>query len=87
MAMDASEIEQLIKARLPDAVISIQDTAGDRDHYAATIVSEAFRGKSRVQQHRKDLHLIIEAAARSGHTLPLAATHFPSRIDKKIPAN
>jgi stress-induced morphogen len=52
MPMDASEIERLIKAKLPDAVISIQDTAGDKDHYAATIVSETFRGKSRVQQHQ-----------------------------------
>ena len=52
MPMDASEIEHLIKARLPDAVITIQDTAGDKDHYAATIVSESFRGKSRVQQHQ-----------------------------------
>ena len=52
MAMDASEIERLIKAKLPDAVISIQDTAGDKDHYAATVVSEAFRGKTRVQQHQ-----------------------------------
>jgi stress-induced morphogen len=52
MPMDASEIERLIKAKLPDAVISIQDTAGDQDHYAATVVSETFRGKSRVQQHQ-----------------------------------
>lgn len=52
MAMDASEIEQLIKAALPDAKISIRDLAGDGDHYAAEIVSESFRGKNRVQQHQ-----------------------------------
>jgi stress-induced morphogen len=52
MAMDANEIERLIKARIPDAVVTIRDLAGDGDHYSATVVSEAFRGKSRVQQHQ-----------------------------------
>lgn len=57
MPMDASEIERLIKDKLPDADITIRDLAGDGDHYAATIVSEAFRGKTRVQQHQ----LVYEA--------------------------
>lgn len=52
MAMDASEIERRIKAAIPDARVSIRDLAGDGDHYAATVVSETFRGKSRVQQHQ-----------------------------------
>ena len=52
MAMQAPEIEALIKAALPDATVTIQDLAGDGDHYAAVVVSEAFRGKSRVQQHQ-----------------------------------
>ena len=52
MAMDATEIESLIKASIPDAQISIQDLAGDGDHYAATIISGAFVGKSRIQQHQ-----------------------------------
>jgi len=52
MAMDANEIERLIKEALPDATVSIQDLAGDGDHYAANIVSERFRGKSRIQQHQ-----------------------------------
>jgi stress-induced morphogen len=52
MPMDASEIERLIKQKLPDAQITIRDLAGDGDHYAAEIVSEAFRGKNRVQQHQ-----------------------------------
>ena len=52
MAMDAGEIERMIKAALPDAVVEIKDLAGDGDHYAATVTSEAFRGKSRVQQHQ-----------------------------------
>lgn len=52
MAMKAEDIESMIKAAFPDAQIEIKDLAGDGDHYAATIVSEAFRGKSRVQQHQ-----------------------------------
>ncbi|HWJ88348.1 MAG TPA: BolA family transcriptional regulator [Pelagibacterium sp.] len=52
MPMDAVEIESLIKQALPDATVDIRDLAGDGDHYAATVVSEAFRGKSRVQQHQ-----------------------------------
>lgn len=52
MAMDAHEIERLIRAHIPDARIEIRDLAGDGDHYAAMVVSEAFRGKSRVQQHQ-----------------------------------
>jgi stress-induced morphogen len=51
MAMDAA-IERLIKEGLPGAQVSIEDLRGDGDHYAATVVSEAFRGKSRVQQHQ-----------------------------------
>jgi len=52
MPMDANEIERLIKQKLPDAQVMIRDLAGDGDHYAAEIVSEAFRGKNRVQQHQ-----------------------------------
>lgn len=52
MPMDAAEIESLIKQALPDAKVDIRDLAGDGDHYAATVTSEEFRGKSRVQQHQ-----------------------------------
>jgi len=52
MAMDASEIERLIKAKLPDAEVTITDLAGDGDHYAANVVSASFLGKTRVQQHQ-----------------------------------
>ena len=59
MAMPANEIEALIKAALPDATVTIDDLAGDGDHYAATAVSEQFRGLSRVRQHQ-----IVYAALR-----------------------
>jgi stress-induced morphogen len=52
MPMQADEIERIIKASLPDAKVEITDLAGDGDHYAATVVSKAFKGKTRVQQHQ-----------------------------------
>jgi stress-induced morphogen len=52
MPMEASEIERMIKESLPDAEVFITDLAGDGDHYRAQVISEAFRGKSRVQQHQ-----------------------------------
>ena len=52
MAMDAGEIDTLIREALPDATVTITDLAGDGDHYAAHVVSSAFAGKSRVQQHQ-----------------------------------
>lgn len=52
MAMDAIEIETLIKDALPDAQVTIQDLRGDGDHYAAQVISSAFAGKTRVQQHQ-----------------------------------
>jgi stress-induced morphogen len=52
MPMDATEIERMIKAAIPDAQVTIRDLAGDGDHYSATVVSAAFRGKTRVQQHK-----------------------------------
>jgi len=52
MAMDAADITAMIKEALPDAVVTIDDLAGDGEHYAATVVSSAFKGKSRVQQHQ-----------------------------------
>ncbi|MGB3390565.1 MAG: BolA family transcriptional regulator [Pseudaminobacter sp.] len=52
MAMDPHEIERMIKEGIPDAKVTIRDLAGDGDHYAAEVVAESFRGKSRVQQHQ-----------------------------------
>ena len=52
MAMDPGEVERLIKAKLPDAKVTIRDLVGDGDHLSARVVSQAFRGKTRVQQHQ-----------------------------------
>ena len=52
MPMEQIEIEQLIKASLPDAQVEIIDLAGDNNHFSAHVISSAFEGKSRIQQHR-----------------------------------
>ncbi|ALG90577.1 MAG: BolA family transcriptional regulator [Confluentimicrobium sp.] len=52
MAMESQEIEHLIRARFPDAKITITDLAGDGNHWAAEVVDESFRGLNRVQQQR-----------------------------------
>jgi stress-induced morphogen len=52
MPMDAREIARLIKARFPDAAVTIKDLAGDGDHFAAHVVAKEFVGKTRVQQHK-----------------------------------
>ncbi len=52
MPMNANDIERMIREAIPDAQVTIRDLAGDGDHYAATVIAESFRGKSRVQQHQ-----------------------------------
>jgi stress-induced morphogen len=52
MAMGLKEIEKLIKEALPDAIVEIQDLAGDENHYSATITSSQFVGKSKIEQHK-----------------------------------
>ena len=52
MPMSAADIDRLIKAKFPDASVDLKDLAGDNDHWAAHVVSTAFKGKSRVQQHQ-----------------------------------
>ena len=52
MAINISEIEILIKQSIPDAIIEIKDLAGDNNHYSATIKSNVFAGKSKIEQHK-----------------------------------
>ncbi len=52
MAMAADEIEGMILAALPGAMVTITDLRGDGDHYAAHVISETFRGMPRVKQHQ-----------------------------------
>lgn len=78
MAMQARDIEQLIKAHIPDAQVTIQDLAGDGDHYAAKVVSEAFRGKSRLQQHQLVYAALKDEMGGVLHALALQ-TDVPDR--------
>lgn len=71
MAMDATEIEQLIKAALPDAQVTIEDLRGDGDHYAALVVSTAFKGKSRIQQHQMVYQALQGRMGSALHALSL----------------
>lgn len=77
MAMAAHDIEKLIKDRFPDASVAIDDLAGDGNHYAATVVSEAFRGKSRVEQHQMVYDALKGHMGGTLHALALK-THAPS---------
>ena len=52
MAMDLKEIENFIKEAMPDAIVEIQDLAGDGNHYSATVISSQFSGKSKIDQHK-----------------------------------
>jgi stress-induced morphogen len=78
MAMLASDIERLIKAEIPDAEVTIRDLAGDGDHYSAIVVSEAFRGKSRVQQHKLVYDALKGEMGGKLHALALQ-TGLPAR--------
>jgi stress-induced morphogen len=78
MAMSANDIERMIKAGIPDAEVTIRDLAGDGDHYAAVVVSETFRGKSRVQQHQLVYDALKGEMGGKLHALALQ-TGLPAR--------
>ena len=70
MPMSGEEIVSRIKAALPDAIVELRDLAGDGDHWAATITTSAFAGKTRVQQHQmvnaafgKDMGTVLHSLA------------------------
>jgi stress-induced morphogen len=74
MAMQASQIEALIREALPDADVTIQDLAGDGDHYAAQVASSAFKGKSKVQQHQMVYAALKGKMGGELHALALTTT-------------
>lgn len=74
MPMRADEIERLIKESLPDAQVRIEDLAGDGDHYRAHIVSTAFRGKTRLQQHQLVYKALGERMGGELHALALSTS-------------
>ena len=78
MAMDAAEIERLIKQAIPDASVAIEDLRGDGDHYAATVVSAAFAGKTRVQQHQMVYQALQGRMGEQLHALALQTAAPPT---------
>jgi stress-induced morphogen len=74
MPMPAADIERLIKEALPDAEITIRDLAGDGDHYAAEVISAAFKGKTRVQQHKMVYDALKGRMGGELHALSLQTT-------------
>ena len=76
MAMDLKEIEKLIKEAMPDAVIEIQDLAGDWNHYSATITSSQFSGKSKIEQHKMVYNSLKGKMGNELHALALNTMEF-----------
>ena len=71
MAMEAAEIERLIREGIPNAQVTIEDLRGDGDHYAAHVVSPTFEGKSRVQQHQMVYNALQGRMGNELHALAL----------------
>ena len=71
MVMKATEIEELILQTFPNAKVTIEDLRGDGDHYAAQIITEEFRGKSRVQQHQMIYNAMGGRVGKELHALAL----------------
>ena len=74
MPMSAGELEQMIRTALPDAQVEITDLRGDGDHYAAHVVSAAFKGLSRVQQHKMVYDALQGGMGDDLHALALQTT-------------
>lgn len=71
MPMPAAEIESLVKTALPDAEVTLIDTAGDSDHYSIIVSSAQFTGKTRVQQHRMVMDALGENMGGRLHALAI----------------
>ena len=71
MPMAAEDIVRLIKEGIPDAEVHMQDLAGDGDHWAATVISAAFRGKTKIQQHQMVYRSLGERMGGVLHALKL----------------
>ena len=71
MAIDVATLERLIKEGLPGSEVTIEDLRGDGDHYAAHVVSPAFKGKTRVQQHQMVYQALQGRMGNELHALAL----------------
>jgi stress-induced morphogen len=85
MPMDAGDIARLIKEGIPDAQVEIKDLAGDGDHYAATVTSAAFKGKSRVQQHQMVYSALQGRMGGALHALALTTVATDNQLNNPAP--
>src|SRR3546814_15287879 len=83
MPMNPADIEGMIKAAMPDAQVRIEDLRGDGDHYAAYVVSAAFRGKTRVQQHKMVYDALQGRMGGELHALALQ-TSVPRSEERRV---
>ena len=86
MPMDPAEIETLIKESIPDAQVTIEDLRGDGDHYAAYVISTAFKGKSRVQQHQMVYKTLGDSVGNAIHALSIQ-TYTKAQWEKQKSLN
>lgn len=77
MPMNPADIETMIKEAIPDAQVTIEDLRGDGDHYAAYVVSSAFKGKTRVQQHQMVYQALQGRMGGELHALALQTSAPP----------
>ena len=75
MAMQAADIEKLITDALPGAKVTIEDLAGDGDHYSATIIYEGFKDMPRVKQHQTVYNALQGRMGGELHALALKTSH------------
>ena len=87
MAMNLKEIENMIKEALPDAIIDIQDLAGDGNHYSATITSSAFNGKSKIEQHKMIYNSLKGKMGNELHALALKTKEKMDQQTKELIEN
>ena len=78
MAIAASEIQQLIQTAIPDAILQIDDLAGDGDHYAVHVASASFAGKTRIQQHQMVYQALGERVGNQLHALSVRTSLSPA---------
>ncbi len=77
MAMEASEIEKLIREGIPGCEVRIEDLRGDGDHYAAYVTSASFEGKTRIEQHKMVLNSLQGKITKELHALAIQTSVPP----------
>jgi len=78
MAITATEIQQLIQVAIPDAILKIDDLAGDGDHYAIHVTSASFASKTRIQQHQMVYQALGTRVGTQLHALSIQTSLPPS---------